>query len=87
MGLLLSLVCLLLCILTFLLVKSIQSSRTMVHLHLCISLFLGSIIFLVGVENEGGKVRSCLDLTRAWSQVLGVKVAWYRLGAQGGTGT
>ncbi|XP_052023141.1 adhesion G protein-coupled receptor E5 isoform X3 [Apodemus sylvaticus] len=55
-GLLLSLVCLLLCILTFLLVKPIQSSRTMVHLHLCISLFLGSIIFLVGVENEGGKV-------------------------------
>ncbi|XP_031196397.1 CD97 antigen isoform X4 [Mastomys coucha] len=55
-GLLLSLVCLLLCILTFLLVKPIQSSRTMVHLHLCICLFLGSIIFLVGVENEGGEV-------------------------------
>nr|XP_006255343.2 adhesion G protein-coupled receptor E5 isoform X3 [Rattus norvegicus] len=55
-GLLLSLVCLLLCILTFLLVKPIQSSRTMVHLHLCICLFLGSVIFLVGVENEGGEV-------------------------------
>uniref|UniRef100_Q9Z0M6-2 Isoform 2 of Adhesion G protein-coupled receptor E5 n=1 Tax=Mus musculus TaxID=10090 RepID=Q9Z0M6-2 len=55
-GLLLSLICLLLCILTFLLVKPIQSSRTMVHLHLCICLFLGSIIFLVGVENEGGEV-------------------------------
>uniref|UniRef100_A0A8C6H0Z4 Adhesion G protein-coupled receptor E5 n=1 Tax=Mus spicilegus TaxID=10103 RepID=A0A8C6H0Z4_MUSSI len=55
-GLLLSLICLLLCILTFLLVKAIQSSRTMVHLHLCVCLFLGSIIFLVGVENEGGEV-------------------------------
>ncbi|XP_038168513.1 adhesion G protein-coupled receptor E5 isoform X4 [Arvicola amphibius] len=55
-GLSLSLVCLLLCILTFLLVKPIQSSRTMVHLHLCICLFLGSLIFLVGVENEGGEV-------------------------------
>lgn len=55
-GLLLSLICLLLCILTFLLVKPIQSSRTMVHLHLCICLFLGSVIFLVGVENEGGEV-------------------------------
>ncbi|XP_076771596.1 adhesion G protein-coupled receptor E5 isoform X1 [Arvicanthis niloticus] len=55
-GLLLSLICLLLCILTFLLVKPIHSSRTMVHLHLCICLFLGSLIFLVGVENEGGEV-------------------------------
>ncbi|KAL6036660.1 hypothetical protein STEG23_005378 [Scotinomys teguina] len=55
-GLSLSLICLLLCILTFLLVKPIQSSRTMVHLHLCICLFLGSVIFLVGVENEGGLV-------------------------------
>ncbi|XP_006993132.3 adhesion G protein-coupled receptor E5 isoform X3 [Peromyscus maniculatus bairdii] len=55
-GLSLSLVCLLLCIVTFLLVKSIQSPRTMVHLHLCICLFLGSVIFLVGVENEGGLV-------------------------------
>ncbi|XP_052584388.1 adhesion G protein-coupled receptor E5 isoform X1 [Peromyscus californicus insignis] len=55
-GLSLSLACLLLCIVTFLLVKPIQSSRTMVHLHLCICLFLGSVIFLVGVENEGGLV-------------------------------
>lgn len=72
-GLLLSLICLLLCILTFLLVKPIHSSRTMVHLHLCICLFLGSLIFLVGVENEGGEVRSCPNLTRAWGQVLGVR--------------
>ncbi|XP_051050879.1 adhesion G protein-coupled receptor E5 isoform X4 [Phodopus roborovskii] len=55
-GLSLSLLCLLLCILTFLLVKPIQSSRTVVHLHLCICLFLGSVIFLVGIENEGGEV-------------------------------
>ncbi|XP_021487925.1 adhesion G protein-coupled receptor E5 isoform X2 [Meriones unguiculatus] len=55
-GLSISLICLLLCILTFLLVKPIQSSRTMVHLHLCICLFLGSAIFLAGIENEGGEV-------------------------------
>ncbi|XP_064136881.1 adhesion G protein-coupled receptor E5 isoform X6 [Loxodonta africana] len=55
-GLALSLVCLLLCILTFLLVRPIQSSRTTVHLHLCICLFVGSAIFLAGVENEGGQV-------------------------------
>lgn len=58
MGLWLSLICLLLCILTFLLVRPIQGSRTTVHLHLCICLFLGSAIFLVGIENQGGQVRS-----------------------------
>lgn len=57
MGLSLSLVCLLLCILTFLLVRPIQGSRTTLHLHLCICLFLGSAIFLAGIENEGGQVR------------------------------
>lgn len=56
-GLALSLVCLLLCILTFLLVRPIQGSRTTVHLHLCICLFVGSAIFLAGIENEGGQVR------------------------------
>ncbi|XP_012584651.1 PREDICTED: CD97 antigen isoform X2 [Condylura cristata] len=55
-GLSLSVFCLLLCILTFLLVRPIQSSRTTVHLHLCICLFVGSTIFLVGIENEGGQV-------------------------------
>ncbi|XP_012923827.1 CD97 antigen isoform X8 [Heterocephalus glaber] len=55
-GLSLSLVCLMLCILTFVLVRPIQSSRTTVHLHLCICLFLGSAIFLMGIENVGGQV-------------------------------
>ncbi|XP_014448119.1 CD97 antigen isoform X1 [Tupaia chinensis] len=55
-GLSLSLICLLLCILTFLLVRPIQSSRTTVHLHLCICLFVGSAVFLAGIENEGGEV-------------------------------
>lgn len=59
MGLSLSLVCLLLCILTFLLVRPIQSSRTTVHLHLCVCLFVGSAIFLAGIEKEtpDGEVR------------------------------
>ncbi|XP_058146298.1 adhesion G protein-coupled receptor E5 [Dasypus novemcinctus] len=55
-GLGLSLVCLLLCILTFLLVRPIQGSRTTVHLHLCICLFVGSAVFLAGIENQGGQV-------------------------------
>ncbi|XP_023373793.1 CD97 antigen isoform X1 [Otolemur garnettii] len=55
-GLVLSLICLLLCILTFLLVRPIQGSRTTIHLHLCICLFVGSAIFLAGIENESGEV-------------------------------
>ncbi|XP_058381490.1 adhesion G protein-coupled receptor E5 isoform X2 [Diceros bicornis minor] len=55
-GLSLSLVCLLLCILTFLLVRPIQGSRTTLHLHLCICLFVGSAIFLAGIDNEGREV-------------------------------
>ncbi|XP_075857559.1 adhesion G protein-coupled receptor E5 isoform X2 [Microcebus murinus] len=55
-GLALSLVCLLLCIFTFLLVRPIQGSRTTIHLHLCICLFVGSAIFLAGIENQGDEV-------------------------------
>ncbi|XP_077475234.1 adhesion G protein-coupled receptor E5 [Stigmatopora argus] len=56
LGLSLSLVCLLVCILTFWLVRSIQSTRTSIHLHLCICLFAAAFIFLVGIsrtENQG----------------------------------
>ncbi|XP_077414054.1 adhesion G protein-coupled receptor E5 isoform X1 [Vanacampus margaritifer] len=49
-GLSLSLICLLICILTFTLIRSIQSPRTTIHLHLCISLFVASLIFLVGIS-------------------------------------
>ncbi|KAF0886670.1 CD97 protein, partial [Crocuta crocuta] len=52
-GLSLSLVCLLLCILTFLLVRPIQGSRTTVHLHLCLCLFVAYAIFLAGIKNDG----------------------------------
>ncbi|CAM4341818.1 unnamed protein product [Leuciscus chuanchicus] len=56
-GLPLSLVCLLICIATFYLVRSIQSTRNTIHLHLCISLFIAYFVFLVGIartENEVG---------------------------------
>ncbi|XP_074553523.1 adhesion G protein-coupled receptor E5 isoform X2 [Halichoeres trimaculatus] len=56
-GLSLSLVCLFICILTFWLIRSIQSPRTTIHLHLCISLFIANFIFLTGIsrtENHAG---------------------------------
>ncbi|KAF4073669.1 hypothetical protein AMELA_G00246080 [Ameiurus melas] len=55
-GLSLSLICLLICILTFWLVRAIQSTRTTIHLHLCISLFLADFIFLVGISQTENKV-------------------------------
>ncbi|XP_072531347.1 adhesion G protein-coupled receptor E5-like [Salminus brasiliensis] len=56
-GLSLSLICLLICILTFCFVRSIKSTRTTIHLHLCISLFIADLVFLAGItrtENEVG---------------------------------
>ncbi|XP_062264620.1 adhesion G protein-coupled receptor E1 isoform X2 [Platichthys flesus] len=58
-GLPLSLICLFACILTFSLIRSIKSTRTTIHLHLCISLFISILIFLAGIsrtENRAGCV-------------------------------
>ncbi|XP_068605955.1 adhesion G protein-coupled receptor E2 [Brachionichthys hirsutus] len=55
-GLSLSLICLFLCILTFSLVRSIRSPRTTIHLHLCISLFIATLIFLVGISQTENQV-------------------------------
>ncbi|XP_040014538.1 adhesion G protein-coupled receptor E1 [Xiphias gladius] len=55
-GLSLSLICLFICILTFSLIRSIQSPRTTIHLHLCISLFIASLIFLAGISRTENRV-------------------------------
>lgn len=55
-GLSLSLICLLICILTFSLIRSIQSPRTTIHLHLCISLFIAFLIFLAGISRTENRV-------------------------------
>ncbi|XP_073351458.1 adhesion G protein-coupled receptor E5 [Pagrus major] len=55
-GLSLSLICLFICILTFSLIRSIQSPRTSIHLHLCISLFIAILIFLAGISRTESKV-------------------------------
>ncbi|XP_036746728.2 putative adhesion G protein-coupled receptor E4P isoform X1 [Manis pentadactyla] len=49
-GLSLSLLCLLLAALTFLLCRSIQNTSTTLHLHLSICLFLAHLLFLVGMD-------------------------------------
>ncbi|KAM3599018.1 uncharacterized protein V6R79_025559 [Siganus canaliculatus] len=55
-GLSLSLFCLLICILTFSLIRSIQGPRTTIHLHLSISLFIATFIFLVGITPKDNRV-------------------------------
>uniref|UniRef100_A0A674P324 CD97 antigen-like n=1 Tax=Takifugu rubripes TaxID=31033 RepID=A0A674P324_TAKRU len=55
-GLSLSLICLFVCILTFSMIRSIQSPRTTIHLHLCISLFLAFLIFLTSISQTKSQV-------------------------------
>uniref|UniRef100_A0A673FTC5 Si:ch211-241f5.3 n=1 Tax=Sinocyclocheilus rhinocerous TaxID=307959 RepID=A0A673FTC5_9TELE len=55
-GLPLSLICLLICIVTFYFVRSIQSTRNTIHLHLCISLFIAYFVFVVGITLTENKV-------------------------------
>ncbi|KAM9363638.1 adhesion G protein-coupled receptor E5-like [Symphorus nematophorus] len=49
-GLTISLLCLILCILTFKFCRSIQGTRTTIHLHLCICLFMADVFFLAGIS-------------------------------------
>ncbi|XP_026120498.1 adhesion G protein-coupled receptor E1-like isoform X2 [Carassius auratus] len=55
-GLVLSLVCLFLCILTFLFCRSIQGTRTSIHLHLSICLFIADLVFLSGISMTHNQV-------------------------------
>ncbi|XP_061130806.1 adhesion G protein-coupled receptor L3 isoform X4 [Syngnathus typhle] len=49
-GILLSLVCLLICIFTFCFFRGLQSDRNTIHKNLCISLFIAESLFLVGIN-------------------------------------
>uniref|UniRef100_A0A8C1RAQ6 CD97 antigen-like n=1 Tax=Cyprinus carpio TaxID=7962 RepID=A0A8C1RAQ6_CYPCA len=55
-GLVLSLLCLFLCILTFKFCRSIQGTRTSIHLHLSICLFIADLVFLCGISSTHNKV-------------------------------
>ncbi|XP_043113751.1 adhesion G protein-coupled receptor E5 isoform X2 [Puntigrus tetrazona] len=55
-GLVLSLVCLFLCILTFKFCRSIKGTRTSIHLHLSICLFIADLVFLCGISSTQNKV-------------------------------
>ncbi|XP_067298507.1 adhesion G protein-coupled receptor E5-like [Pseudorasbora parva] len=55
-GLVLSLVCLFLCILTFRFCRSIQGTRNSIHLHLSLCLFIADLVFLCGISSTHDKV-------------------------------
>ena len=57
-GMVISLVCLVLAIATFLLCRAIRSRNTYLHLHLCVCLFLAKILFLAGVDKTDNQVSS-----------------------------
>ncbi|KAJ6655040.1 hypothetical protein lerEdw1_006093 [Lerista edwardsae] len=56
LGLIVSLICLFLAILTFLFCRTIRGIRTTIHLNLCLALFVAHVIFLMGVEHPENKV-------------------------------
>ncbi|XP_056131618.1 adhesion G protein-coupled receptor L4 [Lampris incognitus] len=56
LGMIISLICLSLCIFTFWFFSEIQSTRTTIHKNLCCSLFMAEFIFLVGINMNTHKL-------------------------------
>ncbi|XP_075878766.1 adhesion G protein-coupled receptor L4 isoform X2 [Nelusetta ayraudi] len=56
LGMIISLICLSMCIFTFWFLSEIQSTRTTIHKNLCCSLFMAEFIFLVGINMNTHKL-------------------------------
>uniref|UniRef100_H3A5T7 Uncharacterized protein n=1 Tax=Latimeria chalumnae TaxID=7897 RepID=H3A5T7_LATCH len=54
-GIILSLVCLAACIVTFKCFNSVRTTSTTIHLHLCVCLFLAELLFLIGMDRTSNK--------------------------------
>ncbi|XP_051957744.1 adhesion G protein-coupled receptor L4-like isoform X2 [Xyrauchen texanus] len=55
LGMVISLICLSMCIFTFWFFRDIQTTRTMIHKNLCCSLFMAQFIFLIGINKFAHK--------------------------------
>ncbi|XP_065275714.1 adhesion G protein-coupled receptor E5 [Emys orbicularis] len=55
-GLVISLLCLLLSIVTFLFCRALKGPRTTIHLHLCLALFIAYTVFLTGTSSTSNRV-------------------------------
>lgn len=58
LGMVISIICLFMCIFTFWFFSEIQSTRTTIHKNLCCSLFMAEFIFLIGINMYAHKVSS-----------------------------
>lgn len=56
LGIIISLICLAICIFTFWFFSEIQSTRTTIHKNLCCSLFLAQLVFLIGININTNKL-------------------------------
>lgn len=56
MGIAVSLVCLAISLFTFCFFRGLQSDRNTIHINLCINLFIGELLFLVGVNMTEAEV-------------------------------
>ncbi|KAJ8408485.1 hypothetical protein AAFF_G00258990 [Aldrovandia affinis] len=56
LGMIISIICLSMCIFTFWFFSEIQSTRTTIHKNLCCSLFMAEFIFLVGINMSSNKL-------------------------------
>ncbi|XP_078416822.1 adhesion G protein-coupled receptor L4 isoform X2 [Cetorhinus maximus] len=56
LGIVVSLICLSMCIFTFCFFSEIQSTRTTIHKNLCFSLFIAELLFLVGINMNSNKL-------------------------------
>ncbi|XP_069497736.1 adhesion G protein-coupled receptor L4 [Ambystoma mexicanum] len=56
LGIIISLICLSMCIFTFFFFSEIQSTRTTIHKNLCCSLFLAELLFLTGINIDSNKL-------------------------------
>ncbi|XP_070229901.1 adhesion G protein-coupled receptor E1 isoform X7 [Bos mutus] len=59
-GTIISLVCLAMAIITFLLCRTLRNQNTYIHLHLCICLFLAKMLFLTGVDKTDNQMGCAL---------------------------
>ncbi|XP_062869388.1 adhesion G protein-coupled receptor L2 isoform X2 [Trichomycterus rosablanca] len=55
-GIVVSLVCLAMCIFTFCFFRGLQSDRNTIHKNLCINLFIAELIFLIGIDMTESRI-------------------------------
>ncbi|XP_076001098.1 adhesion G protein-coupled receptor L2b.1 isoform X2 [Genypterus blacodes] len=83
MGIAVSLVCLAISLFTFCFFKGLQSDRNTIHKNLCLNLFIGELVFLVGINMTepklvcsiiAGVLHFCFLAAFAWMCLEGVQL-------------